>query len=312
MTAQRADPTHPVDTQRERVTLQQHARVIEAMADEEHRRKALAEALSDLLDVIDGEKVEGTCTTGTCHWPAVSRQAFLAREAMAESDVPADTQAMYVHQVEEVSQAILARLERLGAQDLPHGALTIRDMILDALGGPVDAKRVEEIKAREVFGGDVVWLDGEWQTVKAGGTKEGRTELYDRDGLLIFDGIQDELFLRRAALADRPLGRVERDDPKAVVGFVSRDVPANCEAYWCLDCLAPKGPPLGAESVRREDANADMLCDSCGRSLADSPARVERTVWTCMSCGHISEGQSCSACGAECMPGQWRRVEQER
>ena len=42
----------------------------------------LREALTDLLDVIDAEKVEGTCAIGTCHWPAVTRGAFLARAAL--------------------------------------------------------------------------------------------------------------------------------------------------------------------------------------------------------------------------------------
>jgi transcriptional regulator with XRE-family HTH domain len=31
------------------------------------------------------------------------------------------------------------------------------------------------------------------------------------------------------------------------------------------------------------------------------------TVWTCMSCGHISDGQSCRACGSEAMPERWVR-----
>lgn len=29
------------------------------------------------------------------------------------------------------------------------------------------------------------------------------------------------------------------------------------------------------------------------------------TVWTCMSCGAISDRQSCAECGAECRPGRW-------
>ena len=32
---------------------------------------------------------------------------------------------------------------------------------------------------------------------------------------------------------------------------------------------------------------------------------TEKTVWTCMSCGEIGEGQSCGNCGHEAMPGRW-------
>jgi DNA-directed RNA polymerase subunit F len=45
----------------------------------------LREALTDLLDVIDEQNVEGTCTIGTCHWPAVTRQANLAREDLGST-----------------------------------------------------------------------------------------------------------------------------------------------------------------------------------------------------------------------------------
>jgi hypothetical protein len=35
----------------------------------------------------------------------------------------------------------------------------------------------------------------------------------------------------------------------------------------------------------------------------------ERDNWTCMSCGAISEAQSCRGCGAECRPGRWVTAE---
>ena len=40
----------------------------------------------------------------------------------------------------------------------------------------------------------------------------------------------------------------------------------------------------------------------------DAARGGEQTVWTCMSCGGISDAQSCSACGAECRPGRWVRA----
>lgn len=43
----------------------------------------VAEALSDLLEVIEGEKVHGTCFKDACHWPAVQRQAQLAADDLA-------------------------------------------------------------------------------------------------------------------------------------------------------------------------------------------------------------------------------------
>lgn len=48
----------------------------------EGERDEAREALTDLLDVIDEQKIEGTCVTGTCHWPAVTREAWLGREAL--------------------------------------------------------------------------------------------------------------------------------------------------------------------------------------------------------------------------------------
>jgi hypothetical protein len=45
-----------------------------------------------------------------------------------------------------------------------------------------------------------------------------------------------------------------------------------------------------------------------GVESVSAPASRERTVWTCMSCGHITESQSCDACGREAMPGRWVEV----
>lgn len=41
-----------------------------------------------------------------------------------------------------------------------------------------------------------------------------------------------------------------------------------------------------------------------GLPCRDSAAAVP-TTWTCLSCGAIGDRQSCSACGAEAMPGSW-------
>jgi rubrerythrin len=43
---------------------------------------------------------------------------------------------------------------------------------------------------------------------------------------------------------------------------------------------------------------------ACHRYLLDE----EHEVWTCMTCGLITEGQSCSECGCEAMPGRWERA----
>jgi hypothetical protein len=50
----------------------------------EERCKRLEEALRDLLEAIREEKVDGTCPSNACHWPAVQRQAMLAEEDLSE------------------------------------------------------------------------------------------------------------------------------------------------------------------------------------------------------------------------------------
>jgi hypothetical protein len=72
----------------------------------------------------------------------------------------------------------------------------------------------------------------------------------------------------------------EQPDTRAIAAFVSRDRDANCETYWCMACLGPKGPPMGAEAVAVSDLGGNEVCESCGKHLVvaeqvSAPASID-------------------------------------
>src|ERR1035441_7003795 len=84
----------------------------------------------------------------------------------------------------------------------------------------------------------------------------------------------------------------EREVPIEAVGAV---------VLYLQECRRAKIKPSESEIARV----AVYAADTARAALA---AREEPlTVWTCMSCGHISDGQSCRACGSEAMPERWVR-----
>jgi len=127
---------------------------------------------------------------------------------------------------------------------------------------------VEEVKARQIFGGHVVWLDGEWQIVKAGGTQEGRTELLDERGEMVFDGPSDELVLRRV---------VPVSSEPCVAGLVG----ALLGCQWGSDIAHPDDLlPCSERAVQivvLHDGPRKMAFKLCARhrdlALAESTAR---------------------------------------
>jgi hypothetical protein len=68
-----------------------------------------------------------------------------------------------------------------------------------------------------------------------------------------------------------------------------------------------------AVSYNQEDPRIDTALEAIAHALVRDTERehepADRTVWTCMSCGHITDGQCCDSCGREAMPGRWVRAE---
>lgn len=78
--------------------------------------------------------------------------------------------------------------------------------------------------------------------------------------------------------------------------------------------MAPDPAQTALERLEREKGaipsihGKAMFLAGYRASVADTEREhepAERTVWTCMSCGHITESQCCDVCGREAMPGRW-------
>jgi hypothetical protein len=128
-------------------------------------------------------------------------------------------------------------------------------------GVPTGGLRVEEVKARELFAGDVVWECGHWQTIKAGGTKGGVTKVVFADGGDC-DMPSDEICLRRARSAS--VGEPQSDGEDDSLDD-ARHITFNCQART-LCGKRVKGDPKGfylplGEAPRTDEGGA--WCWSC-------------------------------------------------